>query len=213
MMKWIDVTLPIDASYPNWPGAPGFQLTHLTSIAEGDDANSTMLEISSHFGTHIDAPRHFVRDGQTIDAVSLDLLVGPCEVYELQCADAISRSDIAGLDLAEVERVLFKTANSSIIHDRVFHQDYIGLDLSATEFLVEQGIRLVGTDYYSAATYPQAVEVHQLFLGNGGVFVEGLDLQEVAPGSYQLVALPLKIVGVEAAPARVLLGKAGGALR
>jgi len=206
-MEWIDLTLPIDDSYPSWPACPGFRLVSLTRISDGEPANNTCFEMYSHFGTHIDAPKHFVGDGISVDAIPLDTLIGPCRVYEIANNDTIRKPDLQSLNFDSIKRVLFKTANSNRIHDRIFHSDYVGLDLGATEFLLSKGVEVVGTDYYSAAKYTEAAEVHRLWLGAGNIFLEGLDLSNVAPGCYQLVALPIKMADAEAAPARIILGK------
>lgn len=206
-MEWIDISLPIKMNYPAWPERTPFTLGYDTKIEDGADANNTYFQMSSHFGTHIDAPKHFIADGQTIDIIPLDLLIGFCRVYKLDCEIAIDKSDIRNLNFHGVKRVIFKTSNSKKIHDAKFCKDYIGVNVSATRFLVEKGIKVLGMDYYSVGLLSEAAEVHQIFLGAGGIFLEGLDLNQVEEGDYKLVALPIKIAGAEAAPARVLLGK------
>ena len=206
-MEWIDITLPIETQYPAWPERMPFTLGYDTKIEDNAEANNTYFQMSSHFGTHIDAPSHFIASGDTIDAIPLSLLIGPCRVYEPSCKIAVSKSDIRNLDFHQVERVIFKTANSKRIHDHEFHRDYIGIDISAARFLVQKGIKVLGTDYYSVALLSEASEVHRIFLGSGVVLLEGLDLSQVEGGDYKLIALPMKIVGAEASPARVLLGR------
>lgn len=206
-LKWIDITLPIQADYPSWPGDTPFSIIHNTKTDKGVNVNISTIQTSCHFGTHIDAPKHFIDEGPTIETMALDMLIGPCRVYQLDCPKVISESDLRDLDFDQVQRVLFKTANSQRINDSQFHRDYIGLDVSASQFLLNKRIRLIGTDYYSVAAPGQAAPVHQMLLGSNVVLLEGLDLGNVTQGDYQLLALPMKIVGSDGAPARVLLGR------
>lgn len=206
-MEWIDISLPIEARYPSWPGQPGMELRVLSSFEAGAEAANTELSLFSHFGTHLDAPRHFVAGGQTVDALALDRLMGPCCVIDCGTATVITAAVLAGHDLAGVARLLCRTANSQRIHDGMFHEDYVGFDRSGVEALLAAGVRVAGVDYFSAATLADAVAVHRRYLGAGGIFIEGVDLGRVAPGVYELVALPLRVTGAEAAPARVVLGR------
>ncbi len=206
-MKWIDVTLPVTVEYPPWPDLIPFSIGYHTKIEDGSDCNTTHFQMNSHFGTHIDAPRHFLSEGGAIDEVRLDYLIGPCKVYELGCPEAIGKKDLEGLDLDDVERVLFKTENQKIIHDSKFHEDYVGIDVSGARYLLEKGIKVVGVDYYSVALWQEAIKVHQILLKQEVILLEGVDLTHVEEGSYHLIALPMKVKGAEAAPARILLGK------
>jgi arylformamidase len=206
-MKWIDITLPMSAEYPPWPGLMPFSIGSHTKMEDGEVYNATHLKMNSHFGTHIDAPRHFLSDGGPIDELSLDYLIGPCQVFELACPQAIGKKDLEGLNLGGVERVLFKTNNKKILHDNKFHQDYVGIDASGARYLVERRIKVVGVDYYSVALWQEAAEVHQILLKKKVVLLEAVDLTHVGEGHYHLIALPMKVKGAEAAPARIVLGK------
>lgn len=207
-MKWIDITLPISDKYPAWPGLLPFSIESDTKMENGDVYNATHVQMNSHFGTHVDAPRHFLMDGGAVDELPLDYLIGPCQVFELECSQTIGKKDLEGLDLTGVERVLFKTNNKKILHDDTFHEDFIGLDPSGAHYLAEKGVKVVGVDYYSVAAWgEQAIEVHQVLLKKKVVLLEGVDLTNVEKGRYQLIALPMKVEGAEAAPARIVLGK------
>ena len=206
-MEWIDITLTMSKEYPAWPGLMPFSIGSHTNMEDGDAYNATHIQMNSHFGTHIDAPLHFLPDGGAIEALPLDYLLGPCRVFELDCPRAIGKKDLEGLDFGGVERVLFKTNNKRILHDNVFHEDFVGIDASGARFLAEKGVKVVGVDYYSVALWDEAVEVHQILLKKNVVLLEGVDLTHVEEGLYQLIALPMKIKGAEAAPARIILGK------
>ena len=175
-----------------YPGDPEVRLERVSSIAAGDVANLSRLDLGVHSGTHVDAPLHFVEGAPSVETLPLDVLVGPCVVVE-------------GLDPGAVpagtERVLFKTANSRLWERDEFSDDFVKLDGEAARALVGRGVRLVGIDYLSIGDE----EAHRVLLGAGVVAVEGLDLREVEPGQYRLVCAPLKLVGAEGAPARVLL--------
>jgi arylformamidase len=206
-MEWIDISLPIDARYPSWPGCPGMELRPLSRIEDGAEANNTALTLFSHFGTHLDAGLHFIAHGQSVDHIPISQLIGRCRVIDCTGVPVITAPVLSQQPLDGVARLLCKTDNSRCIHDAVFHTDYVGLDYTAARYLLERRIRLVGVDYFSAATLPEAVAVHQLFLGAGGIFLEGIDLGKVLPGDYQLLALPIRVSGAEAAAARVVLGR------
>jgi arylformamidase len=191
-VRIVDVSVPVRPGMIVYPGDPEVRLERLSSIADGDVVNLSRLDLGVHSGTHVDAPLHFVDGGPSVETLPLEVLVGPCVVVE-------------GLDPAAVppgaERVLFKTPNSRLWERDEFSEDFVALDGEAARTLVERGVRLVGIDYLSIADE----EAHRILLGSGVVAVESLDLREVEPGEYRLVCAPLKLVGAEGAPARVLL--------
>ena len=191
-MRVHDVSVPIRPGMVTYPGDPTVSLERVLSISEGALANVSRLAFGVHTGTHVDAPVHFLDGAAGADALPLDVLVGPCVVVE-------------GLDVAAVpagfDRVLFKTANSRLWDLDEFSHDFVKLDGPAARALVERGVRLVGIDYLSIGDE----EAHHVLLEAGVVGVEGLDLRGAEPGEYRLVCAPLKLVGADGAPARVLL--------
>ena len=210
-MKWIDVTLPILPATVHWPGHPRYTVTDMSSMDRGEVMNVTAVSMCSHFGTHIDAPRHYVKTGTPVDALPGDLLIGRCRVVHYTGNEHISSQFVASLDLRGVSRLLVRTRNSDFIGQPEFHDDYLALTLEAAKALVKAGVRLLGVDGYSIGPYDPSlgVPVHQAFLGAGPsqAAIEELDLSAVGPGEYQLVALPLRLTGLEAAPMRVFLGQ------
>ena len=191
-MQIIDVSVPVRPGMITYPGDPEVRLERVSSIADGDLANLSRLDLGVHSGTHVDAPLHFVEGGASVETLPLDVLVGPCVVVDGLDAAAVPRG---------AERVLFKTRNSRLWERDEFSEDFVALDGEAARALVERGVRLVGIDYLSIGDE----EAHQALLGAGVVAIEGLDLREVDPGEYRLVCAPLKLEGAEGAPARVLL--------
>ena len=175
-------------------------------MRQGDAYNCSRLVCSSHIGTHIDAPYHFTEHGKGIDEVSLYDLIGEALVVEVAAADLITVAELRDVDLRTYKRILFKTRNSELLADRTFHEDYVALEYSAAELLVENGVKVVGTDYLSIEAFAsEGHPVHKLLTENGVLIIESLDLHAIEPGAYLMVALPLKLKGCDGAPARVVL--------
>jgi len=209
-MKWIDVSLSLGTNTVHWPGHPRYKVGHMMSMEKGDAMNVTMFSMCSHFGTHVDAPRHYHVHGTSVDQLSLDLLVGPCRVVEYPGTEHIPEDFIQGLELEGVQRLLIRTRNSFIIEKPDFHEDYIALTPGAARALVDTHVQLLGVDGYSIGPYDHTMgkEVHEIFLISNPdrIAIEEINLSNIKPGDYQLVALPLKLKGLEGAPVRVLLG-------
>jgi arylformamidase len=205
-MKIIDVTVPLDASLPVYPGDTPFTIEAVKRIARGDTSNVSTLHMSVHAGTHVDAPRHFFDDGPGAAALPVELLLGRARVIEIQSRTGIGAEELATLDLSDDVRVLFKTSNSRLWGSPEFHTDYVGVTASGAEHLIAHGIKVVGVDYLSVEEFKKpGAPAHHILLGGGAIVIEGLDLRDVDPGIYDMVCLPLRIVGSDGAPARVLL--------
>lgn len=162
--------------------------------------------MGTHAGSHIDAPRHFVSGGQTVDDVPLDVLIGPALVVGIE-GDIIDAAALrAALGAGSATRVLFKTANSRLWSGSAFVPHFTGLSADGADFLVESGARLVGIDYLSIeASHSAGAPAHKRLLESGIIIVESLDLSSVPPGEYELICLPLRLSGLDGAPARVVL--------
>jgi arylformamidase len=158
-------------------------------------------------GTHVDAAKHFFDDGQTVDALPLDRLIGPALVIAFgDDVMSITRADLERTDLAGHTRVLLKTRNSALLSEPTFHPDYTFLAPDGAEYLVANGIQLVGVDYFSVEQFHSGHHrTHRVLLEKQVVIIEALDLSGVDPGEAQLVCLPLRIEGLDGAPARVVL--------
>ncbi|MCF8247463.1 MAG: cyclase family protein [Saprospiraceae bacterium] len=210
-MKLIDITVPLHPNLPVWPGGPQPSIIHKMRMSDGEEANVTHLNIGSHTGTHIDAPLHFVDGGKTTLEIPLEKLVGPCQVVDFRGKTSITSADLAALHLPEgTEKLLFKTDNSRLWDDmsHPFNEDFCALTADAAQWVVDNGIHLVGIDYLSIQLYHDSFETHVILLSKETVIVEGLDLREVEPGAYRLICLPLKIAGVEGTLARAILEQA-----
>ena len=203
-----DITIPMRTGMVTWPGQPEFSAEPIARISEGRRSNVTRLSFSSHAGTHIDAPSHFLALGQPLEAVALEILVGQARVIDLPNVAEVDAQTLEAADIPDTcQRILFHTRNSRIWEqgDDAFHTDYVGLTPDGAEWIVERGFKLVGADYLGVHRYDSAVPVHHTLLGAGIAVLEGLDLTGIQAGDYQLVALPLKVAGMDGAPIRAIL--------
>jgi arylformamidase len=205
-MKLIDVTVPLDASLPIYPGNTPFTLEAVKRIARGDTSNVSTLHMSAHSGTHVDAPRHYFDQAPGVDALPLEMLLGRARVVEISSRSGIGAEQLADLDLSDDVRILFKTSNSLLWGSPDFHTDYVGVTASGAEHLIAHGIKVVGVDYLTVEEFKKpGAPAHHVLLGGGAIIIEGLNLRDVEPGIYDLLCLPLRVVGADGAPARVLL--------
>jgi arylformamidase len=202
-----DISVPIHADLPVYPGDPAIELSLWAEIARGDPADITRLAMGVHTGTHVDAPAHFLPDGLTVDAIDLAACVGPAEVIDVTEAGfgPIEASLLAERLPGRCTRVLLKTQNSTLWSLPTPASRFASLTPAAARLLVERNILLVGIDYLSVAPAEDPATVHRELLLAGIVIVEGLDLSRVAAGTYILVCLPLHLKGAEGAPARAVL--------
>lgn len=204
---WIDVSVPVRSGMVHWPDDPEVEIERLADMADGSAANLSLITMGTHTGTHIDAPLHFLPKGASVDAMPLAAVIGPARVVEVGAARSIGAADLANRNIQPGERILFKTSNS----DRCwrtdeFVQDFVGLSPEAARYLVDRGVRTVGIDYLSIGGYTEEGDnTHQVLLGAGVWVIEGLDLSAVTPGQYEMICLPLRLVGAEGAPARAVL--------
>jgi arylformamidase len=203
-----DVSVPISNSMPVWPGDPPVNVTQKTHLSR-DKTHTVRLmaiDLCSHTGTHIDAPFHMIESGKRLDEFPLDIWTGKATVFEILGTRSIGPSELARFKWNGVERALFKTDNSSHWQDEKFYEDFVYLDPKGAEFLVQQGVRLVGIDYLSIDKFKsESHPTHFVLLGKDIPIIEGLNLNVVAAGDYTLVALPLNIQDADGAPARVFL--------
>ena len=207
-MPLYDISLSISESLVVWPGDPPIRITQPSHLDRGDEATVSRLDMGAHTGTHVDAPAHFVPGGSGVDDLDLNVLVGPALVVDAREADALSAGVLETLPIPTgTERVLFRTRNSDLWArgEREFHAGFCAITEDGARWLIERGVRLVGVDYLSVAPFDAVTPTHRALLCAGVVAIEGLDLRGIGPGAYQLVCLPLKIVGADGAPARAIL--------
>lgn len=204
--KFLDVSVPLAAGIPAYPGNPEFELQPVKRISAGGSSNVSKLVMGTHTGTHVDAPKHFFDDGPGVEGLSLDLLVGRARVLEITKRGGIGKAELAAVGLREDIRVLLKTSNSALWNGEGFHQDYTYLAEDGARYLVDQGVKVVGIDYLSVEQFKKpGAPAHHALLSQSVIIIEGLNLSEAEAGMYELYCLPLKIVGGDGAPARVIL--------
>ena len=201
-MKLIDISLPLKPGMITYPGDPTLRFeSHkkLPSVV-------TYLHMGSHTGTHLDAPKHSVKNGIGTDAVALTQCIGPCRVLNMtSVSQGITAKDFERHSIKRGERILVKTKNSLRGHKK-FRSDFIYLEPSAAEYLARKGITLFGTDYLSVKQRGAPDNgAHTYLLKKNIVIIEGLDLSKVQQGTYFFVGLPLKLVGGDGSPIRAML--------
>lgn len=210
-MKILDISVAVSPDLPVWPGDPKIELKRFRSIAQGDTSNDSHLACSVHSGTHIDAPAHFIENGNTVERLPLDTLLGPATVVELPEADIITPEHLEAQGLSpQIKRLLLKTQNSDLWTDpgHQFNPDFVALSSDSARWIVSKGINLVGIDYLSIQLSKDAEPItHRILLDAGIIIIEGLDLRNISPGVYELICLPIKLAGSEGAPARAVLVK------
>ncbi|MGD8990756.1 MAG: cyclase family protein [Desulfobacterales bacterium] len=208
-MNILDVSVPLNAELPVWPGDPQIVLERYRCISEGDSSNDSRIACSVHSGTHVDAPAHFIQNGATVEQLPLDVLIGSATVFELLSDDIITPELLEAQALpGKIRRLLIKTKNSALWSNpnHQFNPDFVALNADAAAWIVEKGIHLVGVDYLSVQLYKDTEPLtHRILLEAGVIIVEGLNLHNVRQGSYQLICLPLKLAGSDGAPARAIL--------
>jgi arylformamidase len=204
---WIDVSVPVRPGMVHWPDDPEVQIDRVADMAKGSAWNLSRISMSAHTGTHVDAPLHVVGDGLAIDQVPLDAMIGPARVIEIADRHAVEPQELQGQEIRPGERILLKTINSQRCWTNTrFIEDYVGLSPAAAEFLAARRVRTIGIDYLSIGPYgPDGEATHRILLRAGIWVIEGLDLSLVEAGSYDLVCLPLKLIGADGAPARAIL--------
>lgn len=209
--NWIDVTTPVRPGMVVWPGDPAVEYGRFADMSRGDVANGSWVRMGLHSGTHVDAPLHFIADGATVERAPLEAMVGPTRVIEIADTDSIRAEELAAHDWSGVRRVVFKTRNSHRPEgQKEFLKDFVHIAVDAARFLVQRGVRCVGVDYLSVGGYERdGVETHRILLGADVWLIENLDLREISAGPYEMLCLPMKIEGAEAAPARVLMRRLG----
>lgn len=197
----IDITRPLYDGMPTWPGDPPVRVRPAAALPA-----VSQVSLSSHAGTHVDPPAHFVPGGSTVDRLPLDVLLGPAWVAWLPGASVITAAQLAAAAIPpDVSRLLLRTANS----ERAGHEfdpAFVGLAPDAAAWLIARAVRLVGIDGPSIEPFDAAGEpVHRALLAAGIIVVEGLALADVSAGAYELLCLPLRLAAGDGAPARAVL--------
>lgn len=203
-MPLVDVSMPLRAGMPSFPGDPVLRVAPWRSMATGSPYNVSELTLGTHAGTHVDPPIHFVEGGATVDQIELTRLNGPCQVVEVgEGVRSIGPGELSGVRPGTA-RLLLKSSNSARwAADADFFADYVALSPEAADHLVELGVGLVGIDSLSIESDPTGTfPVHRTLLGTGSLILEGLQLARVPAGPSELLCLPMRLVGGDGGPCR-----------
>jgi arylformamidase len=202
-----DISVPIRTGGLVYPGNPEIDIELQQAIARGAGANVSSVHFGSHTGTHADAAKHFFDDGQTVDRIPLDRLIGPALLVKFpDDVRSIGAAELGKQDLGKHKRILLGTRNSALLSRKEFAKDYTFLAPDGAQYLVDRGVELVGIDYLSIEQFHSGHHrTHRTLLERSVVIVEGLDFSAPTPGEYQFICLPLRIEGCDGAPARAVL--------
>ncbi|MDP9792209.1 arylformamidase [Catenuloplanes nepalensis] len=206
-MEIFDITLPIHPEMLHWGRKPEVEIVE--SLANGDASNVTRWRLGAHTGTHVDAPAHFVDGATPVDKLDLHALVGPALVVDATGVTGdISVLDLENAGVAGHQRVLLKTSNSAgPLKETDRAPSWVGLSPEAAQWLIAQGVRLIGIDYLTieSHTRTETWDAHHVLLRAGLIILENADLDGVLPGDYELVALPAKLVDADGSFTRAIL--------
>ena len=198
-----DISPLIDESIAVWPGDTPYRTHDTLRLRDGDSVNLSDIRLSCHTGAHADAPLHYVEGAAGIAELSLETFVGPCTLLEVNPADgAIRPQDLGSEDFNP--RVLFRTTQRG---DRsVFVTEFSYLTVELVDTLADRGVVLVGLDSPSVDAFDsEDLPVHHALHRRGIANLENLQLEGVPCGPYELIALPLRLVGRDASPVRAVL--------
>lgn len=203
-MKIIDISRRLENGMPVWPGDTPFHYEVSWSKADSGSVNVGSLSMSTHTGTHVDAPFHFDDDGKRMIELDLELYIGPVRVLDMTGKVSIGAKDLENVDLKGIQRLLFRTLswqNAAKFPERIPH-----LEADLGPFLAERGIRLIGVDVPSVDPIDSKdLHAHHSLNENGIHILESVLLDEVEPGDYELIALPLPLVEGDGSPVRAVL--------
>lgn len=211
MGRILDISLPITEGMAVYPGDPAVEVRRRGGDGARTDPELTDLRLTSHTGTHLDAPSHLIPSGVSVDAIALDRLNGPCWVARVDGGVSSVNVDTVESVPSNEGRILLRTRNSERWRrERSYFPDYVTLSVEAAKALVRRRVTLVGIDALSVDPPAPSgggpgLPAHQILLAAGIVVLEGLQLDQVSAGPYELLCLPLSLPGADGAPARAAL--------
>ncbi len=199
----IDISPPISESLAVWPGDVSFTRTHHNTVASGDTINLSSIDCTLHLGAHVDAERHYVEGGRDVAQWPLELFIGPCDVVHAPVGpgDRVVPSHIPP---TRAPRILLRT--DTYPDPSRFNEDFAGIHPDTVDLLADRGVCLIGIDTPSVDCFADhSLSAHHCFGARGVAILEGLRLSHVSPGTYDLIALPLRIEGGDGSPVRAVL--------
>jgi arylformamidase len=203
-MKIFDISPAISPELRVWPGDTPPSREVLRDMNDGGNLTLSTLRTTVHLGAHADAPSHYDAAGESIERRRLDYYLGPCQVVRVNPGrnGLVRREHVSGPIRAG--RILFHTGTGT--DPGQFPEDFAALSPDLVDRLNEQGVVLVGTDAASIDPFASKdLPAHRACLRHDMAILEGLALAEVPEGTYELIALPLKLTGFDASPVRAVL--------
>jgi arylformamidase len=199
-----DISPPVSPDTPSFPGDTAYAQRWTAEIGPGCPVNLSAITMSPHLGAHADAPLHYCRGASAIGDVDLDPYLGPCRViHAVGCGPLIRREHLAHAMANVPARVLVRTCESA---PTKWASDFSAFAPDTIAWLAKTGVRLVGIDSQSIdPADSKTLESHQQLLEHDMRVLENLVLDDVPAGDYELIALPLKLVGADASPVRAVL--------
>lgn len=190
----------------HWPDNPPVRIRAFFHMDRGDPGTVSEMSLGVHTGTHMDAPVHFYKRGVGMDRLPFEAVLGPARVLTIKDKESIKEKELRSHRIREGERILFKTRNSfRCWRTDSFLEDFVYISPEGARYLADRGVQTVGVDYLSVGGMHNGPEIHQILLRGKIWIIEGLNLSRVAPGDYELICLPLKIIDTDGAPARAIL--------
>jgi arylformamidase len=206
-MQIFDISQTLREGIPVWPGDRPFRVRWSMQIGKGRSCNVCEISMSTHTGTHLDAPYHFDESGLDMAAVPLQNYLGPARVVSLPDTRRIGAADLKLMEWEGLERILFKTSSGCRGKER-FERNFVYLSEDGAEFIGRRGLRLVGTDSPSIDAFSsKSLSSHKILSSYGVAILEGIRLDHVPDGDYELICLPLKLAGLDGSPVRAVLRK------
>lgn len=204
MSRLIDITRPLSAATPPWPGDQPVDFQPAATIAAGDVVNLGRLHMSVHVGTHVDAPFHYDNNGPTIDRIPPETYVGPAQVIDVRGKPAITVDLLTALGVPQAPRLLVRTGAWNAPDQ--FPTTWPLMDLEVPAWLTAHGVQLIGLDAPSVDSLDSEDLPRHVACGRAGLLImENLQLDETAPGCFELIALPLRLMGSDGSPVRAVL--------
>ncbi|CAH2713822.1 Kynurenine formamidase [Neobacillus rhizosphaerae] len=206
MNKWMDISQRLENQIPVWPGDTPFSYKVSWSKEDSGSVNVGQMTMSTHTGTHIDAPFHFDNDGKRVNELDINLYIGPALVIHVPNVTSIGVKELAGMDIENVTRLIIRT--DAWQERQVFPDSIPPIEPALAAYLAELGVRLLGLDLPSVDPLDSKdLSAHHELNRYGIHILEGLVLDDVAPGDYELAALPLPLVEADGSPVRAVIRK------
>ncbi|MBN2290159.1 MAG: cyclase family protein [Candidatus Glassbacteria bacterium] len=208
--KLHDISVTLGSQTAVYPDDSPFTSEKTMSLEKGEIADVSKISLSSHSGTHLDLPAHFIQGAETAESWPPEKFVLPVQVIDIDDPLTVTRQELESKAIREGAALLFRTANSlsGLVRAPVFSEDYVCLSLEAAEYCIAKKAPLIGLDYFSIDRYGDfSYPVHRRIAQNNILILENIDLKETPAGEYLLFCFPLKIAGSEASPVRAVLAE------